>query len=140
MNDQVKNNAILTTFAPETVQKVPVLLHVKEDFGPMYFHVAFANMEILCAHLLKSDEWIYGIYYGVHYYGYLYFGEKLSRDLQLACVKDFLPESRDVLSAFVERWNGKVNYHFSAPDAFRYLGEYQDKKIYQKPKKLKDIL
>lgn len=138
MNDPLKRTLQHQEFSGENIKKVPAFLHFQEDFGPMFFHLAFVNLEIIAAHLLKSNEWIYGIYEGQNYKGYLYFGENLKLDLQTACIKDFLPLNRNNLQEFVNRWNNKVEYHNSAADSFRYIGEIDSRKVYQKPKQLKD--
>lgn len=137
MNDPVKNNANTSQFSPSSFQKVPAMICTNRT-GFLNFNLGFADFEILAAHLLKSDEWIYGIYYGDHYYGYVYHGENLNLEKQFACVRDFLPQSRSLLNDLVKKWDGKVEYHKSAPDAFAIIGEYEGKPVIQKPKKLID--
>jgi len=133
--DPVKQNAALTDFSAENLVKVPAEISFKKGLGFMQFNPAFVNFEILAAHLLKSDEWIYGIYYGANFYGFIYPGEKLSLELQFDCVRDYLPTDKNNLSEYQKRYSGKIEYHHSEPDSYAIIGELKGKKVIQKTTK-----
>lgn len=138
MNDPVKNNACAQEFAPENIQKVPAMLCMTKGQGFLHFNIALANFDVLAAHLLKSDQWIYGLYYGPRYFGYVYHGDKLTLEQQMSCVRDFLPADRNELLQLVKQYSGRIDYHLSETDAFTIIGEYEGKKVIQKPKKFID--
>lgn len=138
MEDIVKRSAVTQEFSPRNIQKVPALLSMTPGQGFLHFNIAFANFDVLAAHLLRSDEWIYGIYHGPKYFGYLYYGETLSLDLQFGTVRDFLPANRNDLPKMVQQYAGRIDYHLSETDAFTIIGEYEGKKVIQKPKKFID--
>ncbi len=135
MLDPVTNNARLTDFSSETLVKVPAEILFKKGLGMMQFNPAFVNFEVLAAHLLKSDEWLYGIYYGATYYGYLYQGEKLSLELQFDCVKNYLPTDRNDLPFMISQYAGKIEYHHSNAESYAVIGELTGKKVIQKLKR-----
>ena len=128
----MKNNATLTDFSKESLVKVPAEILFKKGLGMMQFNPAFVNFEILAAHLLKSDEWLYGIYYGATFYGFLYMGENLTQELQFDCVKNYLPLDRNELAEYQKIFGGKIEYHFSAPESYAVIGELSGKKVIQK--------
>lgn len=138
MNDPVKNNVCAQEFSPENIVKVPAMLSMTKEHGFLHFNLAFANFEILAAHLLKSDQWIYGIYHGPNYYGYIYYGDSLTLEQQLSCVRDFLPQDRNKLSELEKQFKGRIVYYKSTTDAFAILGEYEGKTVIRKPKQFKD--
>lgn len=132
MIDPVTNNAKATTFS--NLEKVAVDLLVKKDYGLINFHIALANYEILAVHLLKSGEWIYGLYSGWQYQGYLYLGTTLTIEQQFSCVTDFLPKDFEKLSEFERIYKHRIDYYISSPDAFFILTEEQTKRKFLKKK------
>ncbi|KFC19345.1 hypothetical protein [Chryseobacterium sp. FH1] len=130
--DPIKNNALGTTFSG--TKKIPVTLLASKDYGFINFHIALADYEIVGAHLLKSDEWIYGLYFGANYYGYLYLGEKLTLEQQMNCIRDYLPKDRNELTNFKVLYNKRIDYYESTADSFVIAGEINNRKVIVKSK------
>lgn len=135
MTDPVKQNAIHTDFSAEKIVKVPAEISFKKGLGFMQFNPAFVNLEILAAHLLKSDEWIYGIYYGANFHGFIYPGEKLSQELQFSSVQKYLPIDKNDLPDYQKKYFRKIEYHNSEPDSYAIIGELSGRNVIQKTKK-----
>ena len=122
---------MMTEFSPENITKVPALIHFKKAGSFMFFNVLFEGLDVLAVHLLKTDEWFFGIYHGATYNGYLHFG-KIPQEEHSKICDELLPKDHNALQQYVDINHGRVEYHTSAPDAWRFIGELESKKVIQK--------
>lgn len=135
INDPIKNNELMTTFAPKNVRKVNADIFFKKTNGDMlFYHLAFEGHEIVAVHLLKKDDWFYGIYLGSQKVGFLYPGGSLTIDQQLKCFKDYLPQDVNNLPEKVKIYDGDIEFHKCNNDAYCIIGEHNHKKVVQKTK------
>lgn len=131
MSDFIKELPSQTRLNPTDITKVPALIHFKKEGGFLFFNMLFEGLDVLAAHLLKTDEWFFGIYHGCTFTGYLHFGEIPKEDHQKIC-DDLLPKDRNVLQQYVDINHGRIEYHTSAPEAWRFIGELDNRKVIQK--------
>ena len=131
MSDFIKELPSQTSPNPESITKVPAHIHFNKAGGFLFFNMLFAGLDVLAAHLIKTDEWFFGIYHGATYSGYLHFGNIPQEDHHKIC-DDLLPKDRNVLQQYVDINHGRVEYHTSAPEAWRFIGELDNRKVIQK--------
>lgn len=136
MNDPIKNNELMTTFSPKNVRKVNADIHFKKNNGDQFFfHMAFEAHEIIAAHLLKKDDWVYGIYLGNRKVGFLYPGELLTIEQQNKCFANYFPQDVNNLPEKIQIYEKDIEYHRCCNDAYCIIGEHNGKNIIQKTKK-----
>ena len=136
MIDAVKNIELQTKFAPENIKKVAVEVFYsipRKDF--MFYHMAFEGAEIVAVHLLKKNDWFYGIYNGATKTGFLYTGDLLSMEQQLKCFTDYLPDNRNDLQGKIKEFENKIEFHNCTPDSYRTIGRSIHKQFIEQVKK-----
>ncbi|MEC5157084.1 hypothetical protein RCH13_000983 [Chryseobacterium sp. MP_3.2] len=131
MYDFLNTNMKMTTFSQENITKVPAQIHFKKTGGFLFFNMLLEGLDVLGVHLKKSDEWFFGLYHGGTYNGYLHFGEIPKEDHQKLC-DQFFPMDRNNLQSFIKINQGRLEYHESASESWRFIGELENKKIIQK--------
>lgn len=135
MNDPIKNNELMTTFSPKNVRKVNADIHFKKSNGDMFFfHMAFEGYEIIAAHLLKKDDWVFGIYLGSRKVGFLYPGDSLSIEQQNKCFANYFPQDVNNLPEKVKIYDQEIAYHECTNDNYCIIGEWSGKNVIQRTK------
>ena len=133
---ETKESLSFTDFLRDNQNIVPAKIVFKKsnkDF--LFFHQAFSGLEIIAIHLLKKDEWIYGLYSGCTRVGFFYDGSTLSIDQQIKCLNEYIPQDANELHLFVRRFCGKIDYHKCTNDAYKIIGELDEHEIIQQIKR-----
>lgn len=130
MSDFINTNMKMTTFSQENITKVPAQIHFKKAGGFLFFNMLLEGLDVLGVHLKKTDEWFFGLYHGGTYNGYLHFGDIPKEDHQNLC-EEFFPMNRNDLQSFINTHQGRLEYHESAPESWRFVGELDKRKIIQ---------
>lgn len=120
----------MTTFSKDNITKVPAQIHFKKAGGFLFFNMLLEGLDVLAVHLKKTDEWFFGLYHGGTYNGYLHFGDIPKEDHQNLC-EEFFPPDLNNLQKYVDVNQGRLEYHHSAPDSWRFVGELDKRKIIQ---------
>ncbi|MBG0515333.1 hypothetical protein HZP84_03925 [Elizabethkingia anophelis] len=115
----------MTEFNEENLEKIPVSV-LGSDNGYLYFNMAFQGLDILAGHLLKSGEWLFGIYFGGRLVGYLYEGVNMGYGDQVQMYLQIFPKNKNDLPEYEKRFEEKVDYHFSSPESFKIIGTLQN--------------
>ena len=135
INDPIKNNELMHTFAPKNVRKVNADIHFKKSNGDfLFYHLAFEGHEIVAVHLLKKDEWVYGIYLGSRKTGFIYPGDVLTTAQQIRAFTNYFPDDKNNLPEKLKVYAGELEYHHCQNDAYCIIGEHHQKKIITKTK------
>ncbi|GEM_PF-2149022 len=124
----------MTEWSRENITKVPAEILFRKGGTFLHFHLIFQGLDIVGVFMRKSEEWFFGIYHGGTRTGYLHFGD-IPHEKHAVILEDLLPTDRNTLSEFISRNADRVDYHTSTTEAFRYIGELDEKKIIQKHKK-----
>lgn len=134
MSDFLRSSMNITTFSPANITKVPCFIYAAEKKGLLFFNKVFEGLDVLAVRLRKTDEWFFGIYLGEKYQGYMHFGE-IPKAEHEKILEDIMPQNRNDLQHYVDRLIEKIDYHESAPEAWRFIGELDGRKIMQLTKK-----
>lgn len=124
---------MMDQLSPENTTRVPAEIHFRKGGGPLFFSVFFQGLDVLGVELLKSGEWLYGIYNGAAYCGYMHFGD-LPSAAHPDILADVMPKDYNHVQNYVNRLHGKVRYYAGGMDKWFYIGELDKRKIIQRKK------
>ena len=133
---QIKESLTFTDFLKENQNRVPAeIIFKKSNSDFLFFQQVFANLEVIGIHLIKKAEWFYGIYSGCKKVGFIYDGDTITPEQQQKCFQEYLPEDANDLIDYVNKYNGKINFHKCSNEAYKIIGELNEKEIIQKLKR-----
>lgn len=114
----------------ENTIRVPAEILFRKNRGPLFFSTILQGIDVLAVKLLKSGEWMYGLYNGAAYCGYLHFGS-VPLEAHPEILSDIMPRDYNDLQNYVNRLAERAQYYTGSTDTWYYIGDLDNRKLLQ---------
>jgi hypothetical protein len=105
------------------MQKTIKPLFVPGTEIPVSFQFALCNVDVLKVESRKNKESIIVLYIGATKVGYIYEGDKLSKQKQFEIFRDYAPDDKNDLRDFKIKFSERINYYSAQPDSYLMVSE-----------------
>ena len=105
------------------MQKTIKPLFIEGTEIPVSFQFALCNVDVLRVESKKTLESVIVLYLGATKVGFIYEGDRSSKEKLFEIFKNFAPDDKNDLRDFKIKFSERVNYYTAQPDSYLMVSE-----------------